>query len=100
MDSDGRRNIDSTFKKIITGFALFLLTQGVIGVVTAVQVAEGVKQNTKDVDRNTTILNADSRSIIRVETKIQRLGKDIKEIKDDAKETRKLLREVLREVKR
>lgn len=100
MSTEGRRNIDSTFKKIIAGFALFLLTQGVIGVVTAVQFAEGVKQNTKDIEENTTVLDADSRSLIRVETKMQQLGRDIKTLKDDTKETRRLIIEVLREVKR
>lgn len=100
MPNIDRRNIDSYLKKVAVGFILFLLTQGVIGVVTAVQVMESVKQNSQDVKENKAVLGTDSRAIIRMEVKLQTVTEDISDIKAEAKETRRLIRTILREVKK
>lgn len=100
MSEGDRRNIDVFLKKIAIGFTLFLLSQGAIGIVTAVQVMESVKQNSQDIIDNKAILNTDSHAIVRMEVKLQSVTDDISDIKADAKETRKLIRSILREVKK
>ena len=100
MPNIDRRNIDSYLKKVAVGFILFLLTQGVIGVVTAVQVMESVKQNSEDIKEGKIVLGTDSNAIIRMEVKLQTVTEDISDIKAEAKETRRLIRTILREVKK
>jgi len=99
MTNLDRRGIDIFLKKIALGFTLFLLGQGVIGVVTAVQVVESVKQNTRDIAKNTKLTNDDNRTLIRVEVQLQQVTEDINEIRIDAKETQRLLRSIYKEVK-
>ncbi len=100
MPNVDRRNIDVYLKKVAVGFVLFLLSQGIIGVVTAVQVMESVKQNSQDIAENKAILSVDNHAIIRMEVKLQTVTDDISDIKTEAKETRKLIRRILREVKK
>ncbi len=95
-----RRTIDTYLKKVAVGFILFLLSQGVIGVVTAVQVMESVKQNSRDIAENKSILNVDTLAIVRMEVKLQTVTDDIAEMKAEAKETRSLIRAILKEVQK
>lgn len=100
MPDTDRRGIDIYLKKVAVGFILFLMTQGVIGVVTAVQVMESVKQNSQDIEEGKKVLSIDSHAIIRMEVKLQTVTDDISDIKLEAKETRRLIRTILREVKK
>lgn len=101
---DDRRDIDvqrmGFFKKVSAAFLVILLTQALAGIVTAVQVMEKVKQNAKEVEKNTIVMNKDGHTLIRVEVQLQQVTEDVQEIKKDAKETRRLIRRILTEVKK
>lgn len=101
---DDRRTIDiqkmGFIKKVSAAFLVVLLTQALAGIVTAVQVIEKVKQNTISVEKNATVMNKDGHTLIRVEVQLQQVTEDVKEIKKDAKETRRLIRRILTEVKK
>jgi len=101
---DDRRTIDiqkmGFIKKVSAAFLVVLLTQALAGIVTAVQVIEKVKQNTISVEKNATVMNKDGHTLIRVEVQLQQVTEDVKEIKRDAKETRRLIRRILTEVKK
>jgi len=101
---DDRRDIDiqrmGFIKKVSATFLVILLTQALMGVVTAVQVIEKVKQNAKEIEKNTITMNKDGHTLIRVEVQLQQVTDDVQEIKKDAKETRRLIRKILTEVRK
>jgi len=101
---DDRRDIDTQrmgfIKKVSAAFLIVLLTQALMGVVTAVQVIEKVKQNAKEIEKNTITMNKDGHTLIRVEVQLQQVTIDVQEIKKDAKETRRLIRKILTEVRK
>lgn len=97
-DLDARRM--SFIKKVSAALIVVFLTQAVAGIVTAVQVFEKVKQNAKEIELNSEVMNKDSHALIRVEVKLQQVTEDVKEIRKDAKETRRLIRRILTEVRK
>ena len=97
-DLDTRRM--GFIKKVSAALIVVFLTQAVAGIVTAVQVFEKVKQNAKEIEKNSEVTSKDSHALIRVEVKLQQVTDDVQEIKKDAKETRRLIRRILMEVKK
>ncbi len=100
MTNIDRRSIDLYLKKIALGFVVFLLSQGVLGIVAAVQIVERVKQNKQDVVEIKSTLSAGTHAIIRMEEKLRTVMDDVSDIKANDKETQKLIRSILREVKK
>lgn len=98
---DDRREIDiqkmGFARKVAATFLVILLTQAIAGIVTAVQVIEKVKQNAKEIEKNTVILNKDGHTLIRVEVQLKQVTQDVQEIKKDA---RKHIRRILTEVRK
>ncbi len=101
---DDRREIDiqkmGLVRKIAVACIAILLAQALAGIVTAVQVIEQVKENSKDIAKNTETMNKDGHTLIRVEVQLQQVTEDVQEIKTDAKETRRLIRKILTEVRK